>query len=79
MSALLYQLIEMGGGVGMTFSRKLGQLAKSHTDILPEMWAFKYLLKRKEKERKGEGGGRKEERKKMKRNLTIDQTIGWDG
>lgn len=66
----------MGGGVGMTFSSKLGQLAKSHTAILLQSCGFKYLLKRKEKERKGEGG-RKEERKKMKRNLTIDQTIGW--
>lgn len=51
----------------MTFSRKLGQLAKSHTAILLQRCGFKYLLKRKEKERKGEGGreeGRKKENEK---------------
>ena len=60
----------------MTFSRKLGQLAKSHTAVLLQRRDFKYLLKRKEKKRKGEGR-REGGREKMKRNLTIDQTIGW--
>ena len=46
----------------MTFSRKLGQLAKSHTAVLLQRRDFKYLLKRKEKERKGEG--RREEGRK---------------
>lgn len=46
----------------MTFSRKLGQLAKSHTAALLQRHGFKYLLKRKEKERERKGG-RKEERK----------------